>query len=103
VGCIDPADTDTNRTSMQPSTHQTAPGARLAGLPTLVGLVGAARPDTSRWILTSLGALLLGLIICQARGPAGTQPVLHPARTRGTASHGGGVGRWPARPGGLGP
>ena len=42
--------------------------------------------------LYALGALMLALIIRQVRGPARTQPVLHSARTRGAATHGGGVG-----------
>jgi hypothetical protein len=53
-------------------------------------------------ILYALGALLLALIIRQVRGPARTQPVLHPAGTRGAATHGGGVGHRRARPGRLG-
>jgi hypothetical protein len=37
------ADTDTKGTTMQPSTHQTAPGARVAGLPAgLLALVVVA-------------------------------------------------------------
>ena len=67
----------------------------------LMGFLRAARPDTSPWILTGLGALLLALIICQLRGPARMLPVPHAARTRGPATHGDGVGHRRA-PGRLG-
>jgi hypothetical protein len=66
-------------------------GARLPGSEVAVGIV-----------LYALGALLLALIVRQVRGPARTQPVLHTARTRGAATHGGGVGHRRA-PGRLGP
>jgi hypothetical protein len=65
---------------MHPSTHQTALGASVAGL----------------------FATLLALIIRQVRGPARTHPVPHAARTRGAATHGGGVGHR-RTPAGLGP
>jgi hypothetical protein len=83
---------------MQPSTHQTAPGASVAGLP--AGRTQGARLSGSEVaagiVLYALGALLPALIIRQVRGPARTHPVLHSARTRGAATHGGGVGRRPA-------
>jgi hypothetical protein len=65
-------------------------GARLPGSEVAAGIV-----------LYTLGALLLALIIRQVRGPARTQPVLHSARTRGAATHGGGLGHRRA-PGRLG-
>jgi hypothetical protein len=65
-------------------------GARLPGSEVAAGIA-----------LYALGALLLALIIHQVRGPARTQPVLHPARTGGAATHGGGVCHRRA-PGGLG-
>jgi hypothetical protein len=52
-------------------------------------------------VLYALGALLLALIIRQLRGPARMLPVLHAARVRGAATHGGGVGHRRA-PGRLG-
>jgi hypothetical protein len=70
------------------------------------GRTQGARPPGSEVAagiaLYALGALLLALIIRQVRDPARTQPVLHPARTRGAATHGGGVGHRRA-PGRLGP
>jgi hypothetical protein len=65
-------------------------GSRLSGSEVAAGIV-----------LYALGALL-ALIIRQVRGPARTQPVLHAARTRGAATHGGGLGHRRA-PGRLGP
>jgi hypothetical protein len=47
-------------------------------------------------VLYALGALLLALIIRQFRNSARTHPVLHAARTGGPATHGDGVGHWPA-------
>jgi hypothetical protein len=60
-------------------------GARLHGSEVAAGIV-----------LYALGALLLALIIRQFRNSARTHPVLHAARTGGPATHGDGVGHWPA-------
>ena len=89
---------------MHPSTHQTALGASVAGLPagrTQGGGLSGSEVVVGV-VLYALGALLLALIVRQVRGPARTQPVLHAARTRGAATHGGGVGHRRA-PGRLGP
>ena len=89
---------------MHPSTHQTALGTSVAGLPagrTQGGGLSGSEVAVGI-VLYALGALLLALIIRQVRGPARTQPVLHAARTRGAATHGGGVGHRRA-PGRLGP
>ena len=53
MGCTDPADTGTKGTNMQPSTHQTAPGASVAGLPAgllaLVVVAGSAGLFATYW------------------------------------------------------
>lgn len=88
---------------MQPSTHQTVPGASVAGLP--AGRTKGVRLPGSEVaagiVLYALGVLLLALIIRQVRGPARTQLALHSARTRGAATHSDGVGHGLA-PGRLG-